>query len=227
MGMSEEIREELIRKAEKAADRLPVRFDRVGILLDASASMQGHQTQAYRPMAIALALRDTMAKTATEAVIVTSDGRDAPVASLVEPVGHTSMAAALIKLIKADVDVVFVLTDGYENAPAGQFADVVNALDRMGVDVPIHQFSPVFAAEARGIRTLSDSVPGLPVSKPESIGLGVLKALIESDLQRGIAALLNMVQPVIAGRLNDGRSAAVAHINRDADRIEEVSHGIS
>ena len=227
MGISEEIRAELIRKAETTASNLPVQFEHVGILLDASASMMGHLTQAYRPMAIALAMRDTLAKSAMRASIVTSDGRDAPVAGLVEPSGDTSMAMGLIALLKADVDVVFVLTDGYENAPAGRFAELVDAVRRIGIDTPIHQFSPVFAAEARGIRTLCGSVPGLPVSKPESIGLGVLKALIESDLDRGIAALLKLAQPAISGNLNGGRSAAVAHINRDATRIEEVKDGIS
>ena len=67
----------------------------------------------------------------------------------------------------------------------------------MGIDTPIHQFSPVFAAEAHGIRLLSKLVPGFPVSKPEAIGLGLLKALIEADVDRGIAALLGMVQPVV------------------------------
>lgn len=65
----------------------------------------------------------------------------------------------------------------------------------MGVDTPIHQFSPVFAAEAHGIRSLSEMVSGLPVSKPEAIGLGLLKALMEADVDRGITALLGMLQP--------------------------------
>jgi hypothetical protein len=84
----------------------------------------------------------------------------------------------------------------------------------MGVETPIHQFSPVMAAEARGIRSLSDAVTGLPVSKPEAIGLGLLKVLFEADVDRGAQALLGMVRPAIEGK-------------RDADRIEEVKHGVS
>ena len=117
----------------------------------------------------------------------------------------------LIQEVKKDV---FVLTDGYENAPAGRFAEVVGAVRRMGVETPIHQFSPVFAAEARGIRSLCDAVPGLPVSKPEAIGLGLLKFLFEADVERGVEALLGMVRPAIEGKC-------------DARRIEEVKHGIS
>ena len=42
-------------------------------------------------------------------------------------------------------------------------------------------------------------VVAMPVSKPEAIGLGLLKALIESDVDRGVAALLGMTK--VAGYL--------------------------
>ena len=77
-------------------------------------------------------------------------------AELIEPAGDTSLAAGLVALLKREPDVVFVLTDGYENAPAGRFAEVIRSVRRMGVETPIHQFSPVFAAEARGIRSLCE-----------------------------------------------------------------------
>lgn len=197
MGMSDAIREELVRKARATAARLPVRFEHVGILLDVSESMLGHATQARRPISVALALRDVLAETAAQSTIVMSDGQMGSTTELREPAGDTSLASGLIALLKRSPDVVFVLTDGYENAPAGRFGEVVRAVRQIGVDTPIHQFSPVFAAEAHGIRSLSDVVPGLPVSKPEAIGLGLLKALFEADVDRGIAALLGMVCPLI------------------------------
>ena len=55
MGMSEAIRDELLRKARATAERLPVQFEHAGILLDVSASMMGHDTQAMRPISVALA----------------------------------------------------------------------------------------------------------------------------------------------------------------------------
>lgn len=197
MGMNAAIREELSRKARTTAARLPVRFEHVGILLDVSESMQGHATQARRPISVVLALRDLLAETAANSTIIMSDGRAGSTMELIEPVGDTSLAMGLIALLKHDPDVVFVLTDGYENAPAGRFGEVVHAVRRIGVETPIHQFSPVFAAETRGIRLLSQAVPGLPVSKPEAIGLGLLKALFEADVDRGLTALMGMVCPMI------------------------------
>lgn len=214
MGLSAEIRKELIRKAKSTAERLPVRFEHAAILLDVSASMMGHDTQAQRPISVALALRDVLTETADRSTTVTSDGRPSSVAELIEPLGDTSLAAGLITLLKHEPDVVFVLTDGYENAPAGRFAEVIRAVRRLGIETPIHQFSPVFAAESRGIRSLSEVVPGLPVSKPEAIGLGLLKALFEADLDRGVKALMEMVRPALVDTPNAGQ-------------IEEVQHGIS
>ncbi len=74
MGMTESIRQALRDKAETAAARLPVRFDRVAVLIDSSQSMIGHDTQARRPIATALALRDLLSATADESVAITSDG---------------------------------------------------------------------------------------------------------------------------------------------------------
>jgi len=199
MGMTDEIRQALREKAEAAAARLPVQFARVGVLMDASQSMIGHDTQARRPIATALALRDLLSATAEDAVVITSDGQSSESYELVDPSGDTSLAAGLVQLLKSEPDVVFVLSDGYENAPAGRFGETVAAVRRIGIQTPIHQFTPVFAAESQGVRTLSDSVVAMPVSKPDAIGIGLLKALIESDVDRGVAALFGMT--TVAGYL--------------------------
>lgn len=193
LGMTDAIRQALREKAEAAAARLPVQFERVGVLIDASQSMIGHDSQARRPIATALALRDLLSATADDAVAITSDGRTTESYELVEPSGDTSLAAGLVQLLKSQPDVAFVLSDGYENAPAGRFGETVAAVRRIGIQTPIHQFTPVFAAESQGVRRLSDSVVAMPVSKPEAIGISLLKALIESDVDRGIAALLGVV----------------------------------
>jgi hypothetical protein len=199
MGMNDAIRHALREKAETAAAKLPVHFERVGVLIDTSQSMVGHDTQARRPIATALALRDLLAVTGDEAVAITSDGRTIDSYEMVLPSGDTSLASGLVQLLKSDPDVVFVLSDGYENAPAGRFGETVAAVRRMGIQTPIHQFTPVFAAESQGVRALSDAVQAVPVSKPEAIGLGLLTALMESDVDRGVAALLGITK--VAGNL--------------------------
>ncbi len=197
MGMSSDIRRQLAIKARQAAERLPVRFGRVAVLLDGSASMRGHETQKRRPIAVALAVRDLLCAAADEAIVSTGDGRPAPVHGLVETRGDTSLAAGLVALLRRDPEAIFMVTDGYENAPSRRTDEVVHAVRRLGISTPIFQLSPVFARETGAVRLLSAEVPTLPVSNTEGIGIGLLKAAFEIDLERGVAALLGMTLPAL------------------------------
>jgi len=190
MGMTREILDALMAKAEKTAATLRLGYGRIGILLDASASMAGSREQPLRPMATALALRDALAHAAS-AVVVQSGG-DAD-GILVRPCGATSLAEGLVELLMTNVDAVFVLSDGYENRPAGRFAEVVAAVRGMGIETPIFHLNPVFAAESKGVRSLADKgVATLPVRAPEALGLGFIRGLLETEPARGLAALASM-----------------------------------
>jgi hypothetical protein len=192
MGMSREILDALMDKAKKSAATLRLGYARIGVLLDASASMAGSREQHLRPMATALALRDVLAH-AAEATIVRSGGDADGV--LVRPSGATSLAEGLVELISAGVDAVFVLSDGYENRPAGRFAEVVAAIRNMEIHTPIFHLNPVFAAEASGVRSLaSDSVATLPVAAPEALALAFVRGLLAAEPRRGLDALVGLAR---------------------------------
>jgi len=198
MGMTREILEALVAKAKKTAlqGSLRLGYGRIGILLDASASMSGSREQPLRPMATALALRDVLAH-AAEAVIVRSGGDGDGM--LVRPSGATSLAEGLVELLAREVDAVFVLSDGYENRPAGRFAEVVTAVRGMGIETPIFHLNPVFAAESKGVRALAEiGVATLPVRAPEALGLGFIRGLLETEPARGLTALVGLALPQLA-----------------------------
>ncbi|UCF22858.1 MAG: VWA domain-containing protein, partial [Ralstonia sp.] len=197
-GLTEDIREELKRKAAATVRGLPVEFDRVALVVDVSGSMFGSETQKRRPIAAALALRDTLCAAAREAIVLSSDGRLAPPYALAEPLGDTSLAAAVVRALKTNPDAVFVLTDGYENAPAGRTSEVVRLVRRLGHQTPIVQFSPVFAAESRGVRALDDTVPVMPVARPTALGLPLLKTMFDVDVERAVGALLQLAMRALA-----------------------------
>jgi hypothetical protein len=148
-------------------------------------------------MASALALRDFLCAATAEAFVLTADRRKVAPFELVEPEGDTCLAGALVDLVRSGPDAVFVITDGYENAPAGRTDEVVHALRRLGVSTPIFQLSSVFAAESHSVRALGDRVPAMPVSGPESLGLALLRAAIEADPERGVRVLLGMAGLVL------------------------------
>ena len=193
MGMTREILEALIERAKKAATALRLGYGRIGILLDASASMAGSREQPLRPMATALALRDVLAHAANATIVRCGGDADG---MLVRPRGATSLAEGLVDLVSANVDAIFVLSDGYENGPSGRFAEVVAALRNMAIATPIFHLNPVFAAESAGVRSLADaSVVTLPVNAPEALGLAFIRGLLQTEPHRGLTALAGLALP--------------------------------
>jgi hypothetical protein len=192
-GMTDAISAALDRKAQAAAAKWPFRYGAVGILVDASESMTGHRTQRLRPMATALALRDVLQAVADRTAVRVSGG--IAEGRLIVPEGHTDLAADLIELLRGDaVETVFVLSDGYENAPAGRVAEVLAAARAIGCTTPVMQMNPVMAAEADGLRALApDQAPALPVNRPEGLGLTLVRGLLEVAPRRALEALLGSI----------------------------------
>ena len=190
MGLTEDIEVCLADKAKKAAAAFPTRYGKVGLLVDASASMAGDKTQPLRPMAATLAMRDMLSLVADEAVAHYVGGQ---VGDLVRPMGDTALADGLIEVLMQEPDAVYVLSDGYENTPAGRFAEVMQHVRDMGNGTPVYHLNPVFAAEATGVRELAaGTVLTMPVQSPAALGSTIIRGLIEAEPLTGINALVRM-----------------------------------
>jgi hypothetical protein len=196
MGLDSKIAEALDEKARKAAASFPAHYDRVGIVVDASASMSGNRTQAMRPAAAALAMRDMLQYVGESSRVHWCGGGFGESDRLVQPMGDTALADTLIEALSADPEpeAVFVISDGYENAPAGRFAEVMTHVREIGVQTPIYHLNPVFAAESRGVRELApnEGVPTLPVQQPSALGPTFIRGLVEAEPLRGINTLIKM-----------------------------------
>ena len=210
MGLTEEIVRELREKARKAAQGFPARFASIGILVDASAAMLGSGEQRLRPMATALALRDVLAQLGKARTVYAGHTPAVGEDHLVRPSGDTSLAEGLMDLLEDGPEAIFVLSDGYENRPAGRFAELVTELRSLGIGTPIYHLNPVFAAESGGVRELAPGlVPTLPAQRPESLGLSFLRGMLEADPMRGINALIRLARP-----LSRGAVGADSHLSK-------------
>jgi hypothetical protein len=198
-GMTEDIRQALMKKARQGSKTLPIRFGKVGILVDDSYSMTGAEAQKLRPMAVALSMKDVLSHMGDTCVIATVSGRAVDKTHpLPKPVGSTDLSVGLLGLLESRVDVVFILTDGYENAPSGRVDEVMQLLDRIGHTTPVYQLSPALAGENRtGLKSLSDKIPALPISSPQALTFALVRAMIEVDVQRGVQALASLALPKI------------------------------
>lgn len=198
-GMTDDIRQALMKKARQGSKALPIRFGKVGILVDDSYSMIGAEVQKLRPMAVALSMKDVLTRIGDECVVAAVSGRTINKTDpLPRPAGSTDLSVGLLDLLESQVDVVFILTDGYENAPSGRVDEVMQLLDRIGHTAPVYQLSPALAGENRtGLKSLSDKIPALPISNPQALTLALVRAMIEVDVQRGIQALASLTLPKI------------------------------
>lgn len=195
MGLTDEITKALDQKAKKSAKSFPIHYDNVGIIVDVSKSMEGDKTQPLRPLATALALRDMLQYTAKHGVISfcggdlsgTENGR------LPRPQGATALGEAIITVLEENenLNAIFLISDGYENSPAGRTHDVVSKIRDIGILTPIYHLNPVFAAESQGTRCLSALIPTMPVQRPELMHTAFIRAMIEADPTNGINALIN------------------------------------
>ena len=150
--------------------------------------------------AIALAMRDILQASALKASVTVPTSGDFDDMGMVKPSGDTELAQALITVLKSEPDVVYILTDGYENAPAGRTNEVIRAVRKLGIDTPVYQVTPVIGSESAGVRRLSSSISPMPVSKPEGIALSMVRAAIGQDTERGILGLLRIALPKLESR---------------------------
>lgn len=214
-GMTGEIWNALMKKARIGARQLPVRFGKIGILVDDSFSMTGAETQKMRPMAVALAMKDVLVNIGETFAIRTASGRRVNRANpLPKPTGSTNLSAALVDLLEADVDTVFILSDGYENAPSGRVNEVMELLNKIGNRTPVYHINPVAGSEsAEGLRNLSERIPTIPVSNPQGLALTLMRAMMEVDVKRGVEALAVMTLPKIgASRLSKKEKEVIENV---------------
>jgi hypothetical protein len=190
MGMDGAIAAALRRKAEKAASMLPGTLGNTAIVYDTSGSMYGRREQKLRAHAIGLAVRDMIVAASTSCSIFPSGG-DACDKAIWHVGGRTALALPIAEALRSNAKRVFVITDGYENSPAGRSAEVLKAARRLGCMKPVYQLTPVMSAEAAGVKELA---PGLthtmPVSSPSMLAVSYIRAALSQDPVEGLRMLV-------------------------------------
>ncbi len=224
VGADSEILKALDKKAKDAANLLPVSYDKLAIIVDASKSMEGSKEQPMRPLATTLSIRDMLQKSAIETRTLYCGGlikdtcpSDMDMRSgfdaemrIVKPAYETELAQLLLDALVYEPDAVYVISDGYENSPAGRFGDVLRKAREIGIDVPVIHCNPVFASETGSVRALCEGiekVTTLPVRSPMAMGSGIIRGLIESDPRRGLNSILRIAltgDSPLAGLLTEG-----------------------
>jgi hypothetical protein len=205
MGMTEKIRKALDKKALDATFLFNIDDKKAGILVDGSQSMMGPETQKLKPMATALAMRDVLVKAAKESVLIYCGENEIDENDMIVPAGATTLAEGLIEMMMQKPDIIFILSDGYENSPAGRFDEVLKRAKEIGVEIPVIQYSPVMSAESTGIRALSDGIKAMPVASPDSSAIGLLKEAFTDSPENAVKMLLQLARPSLRSAGLEGK----------------------
>ena len=195
MGFDQEVQKAITTKAKAAASSLPFHYDHVGIICDDSFSMSGSEDQKLKALAITYATVEMLKRVGTKCTVATTSGREFKFNN--SPVDGTDLATPLMNMLKFDPDAIFVISDGYENAPEGRFAELLKiAQERLSIITPVYHFNPVAAAESSvALKRLSDDIPLTPVTNPEKMGLTLFKTMLSVDPRGGIIELFNIMIP--------------------------------
>lgn len=173
--------------AEKIAGSMFVEFNKVRVVLDNSGSAYASDEKKYHPIAVGQAVSEVLKLRANdfEEILINGTRR-----GVLAPVGgSTNLGSAVIKALKDKPDLLVIISDGYENEPAGMTAQIINTyrsrIDKDG-NTKVFHINPVFAAEAETTRKLADSIPvaGIRDAKQLQTSFFLLKA--NEDLKEAI-----------------------------------------
>ncbi len=195
MGFDSKVKGAINSKATVAAKALPFNYKYIGILCDDSFSMSGSSDQKLKALAINYATCKMLQQFGSKTITSCVSDRTFNITN--KPAGGTNLAKPFVSLLKHNPDAIFIVSDGYENAPEGRFNEVLKiAKDKLKIDIPIYHFNPVIAAESKtAAKKLSDDIVVTPVTNPEKMELGLIKTLISTDPKSGILELFNLVLP--------------------------------
>lgn len=193
-GMNADIREALSNKAQALANSLPWYLGNIGILVDNSHSMMGRPGQDMGPISMALAVKDCLSAIARESLIVyTSPVIREEKIDLIPCRGDSCIADKFLGMIEHAPEMIFIISDGFENAPAGRTGELLKAIRSLRISTPVIQINPVWKADKCSLKRLSPQIPCIHSQGMQECMNGIQKILMEWDFEKGLMALLGGV----------------------------------
>lgn len=196
-GFNDEINLAIDKLAEKnKISNFP--YQNIGIILDASNSMNGHSRESKNtPRAISMFTCKVLKKSAEKTIMLSAG------------VQATDLASAFINLMKSEdntkpYDAIFFVTDGYENVYEGLTNEIVNAfISETGRYLPIFQISPITGAETgANVRELGTEIVKMSVTSPTTIMDQINARLLEVDTKTWIEKQVLLLEQLNVSRYN-------------------------
>ncbi len=171
---------------------------KVALVLDNSLSASGSQEKKNHPIAVGEALSAVFRTKCSDYIEVLVNGERR--GALCPVGGSTALGIAVLNAIKLKPTHLVIVSDGYENAPAGLTAQVLRAYRKINDDLKVYHFNPVFAAESESVRSLGDGIPSMGLRDVNKLSLPFFLMRAKEDVAGAIGdfeqELLALKRPV-------------------------------
>jgi hypothetical protein len=155
-------------KAEELRGKLDKeQFDlaNTAIILDISDSHLGSNESKLHPFFKNLALAKVLNDGSKDNIIYVGGVVDEK--GLIQPLGDSNLSQGLITATKMGYKKVIVLSDGFENV--GSFEKVYKQIQKIGYDLNVLHFNPVFSPKNMSFKAIGDSIPTIPFTSVDDL----------------------------------------------------------
>ncbi len=202
-GFTDLLRAATAEAADKCAASLPRFAGRVGLVLDASASMAGYGDREHCAISQAVALQLVLQRCVSELIAVTTNG---VCSEPVRPSGSTDLAAGLIDVARHDPDLILVVTDGFENALHGDLERVAKALPGLGVHAPVLVCNTLFTfTDDLTLRQPAASLPEILFWHQDDFEGLMFQAFARAPGERGLTFMYDTLARQLAAQIEEVR----------------------
>ena len=170
-------------------------FKNIKIVLDNSGSMYGSDEKKFHPISVAEAVANVLKYLSDESEIISvpNEGN-----FLTKVDGESKIADGILKALEGvDLEndsLVVIISDGYENSPAGLSNQILTVfkkkIDKKEKVIIIH-LNPVFASESENIKKLSDVIQTFGIRDTRQLFIVLMLALIRNKKEKKIREIVN------------------------------------
>ena len=170
-------------KAKEIAGKLNFELGKVGLIFDNSKSMQGTKEQLFHPLLRGMAISLVMKEVSSEyKEYYTNERGD----HLFPRTGNqTNYANGILQALKDGCETIVIVGDGYENAPFEGAAHQLLYTYKKKLDkdnkIMILHFNPVFAAEVKDVRAITELAPQIGVREVEGMNESMFLAIAKNQ----------------------------------------------
>lgn len=177
--MPADARNQFYKSCDKVIRNIPFRFKNVKVVIDNSQSMYGSRVKQFHPISVAEACAAIFLKISDNCEVKAIPNK---MKFLTDVKNESKLYEGVLEALESKPELLVIISDGYENTPAGMTNEVIQAykskIDKENKTFIVH-INPVFAAESKDVRKLSELIYTVGIRDMKQLYLILLLMLLK------------------------------------------------